>query len=104
MAKKHKTNKSQAIRDYFKANRKASAKEVTEALGKQGIVVTEGLVYNIKGKIRGRKRRRIATASIQARGGKSGTIDAIKLIQEVKTLAEKAGGMKRLKELLEILG
>lgn len=101
---KSKTNKSQAIRDYLRTHRRAKAKTVVEALGKDGITVNEGLVYAAKRKVRSKRKRRLAAAAIQARPGMNGTIDAIKLIQEVKTLAEKAGGMKKLKELLELLG
>lgn len=37
---KSKTNRSAAIRDYFKAHRKAKAQEVVDALAKEGIQVT----------------------------------------------------------------
>ena len=48
MAEKPEINKSQAIRDYFKANPKAKAQEVVDALAKKGITVTVGLVNNVK--------------------------------------------------------
>ena len=41
-------NKSQAIRDFFKSNPKAKTQEVVDALAKQGITVTTGLVTNVK--------------------------------------------------------
>ena len=41
-------NKSEAIRDYYKANPKAKTSEVIDALGKKGITVTTGLVTNVK--------------------------------------------------------
>ena len=40
MAKTNGVNKSQAIRDFFKANKKAKTQEVVAALAKQGITVT----------------------------------------------------------------
>ena len=40
MAKEHGTSKSQAVRNYLKTHRKATNKEVSEALGKQGVEVT----------------------------------------------------------------
>ena len=43
-------NKSQAIRDYYKANPNAKAKEVVEALAKEDITVTIGLVTTVKSK------------------------------------------------------
>ena len=41
-------NKSEAIRNYYKSNPKAKTKEVVDALAKQGITVTTGLVTNVK--------------------------------------------------------
>lgn len=41
-------SKSQAVRDYFKANPDASAKAVKEALAKDGVSVSEGLVNKVK--------------------------------------------------------
>ena len=48
MAEKPEINKSQAIRDYYKANPKAKAQEVVDALGKKGITVTTNLVSTVK--------------------------------------------------------
>ena len=50
MAEKPEINKSQAIRDYYKSNPNAKAKEVVDALAKQGITVTVGLVTTVKSK------------------------------------------------------
>jgi hypothetical protein len=50
--------KSQAIRDYFKKNPKAPAKEVVTALAKEGFTVTEGLVYMVKGKLKLTQKRK----------------------------------------------
>ena len=43
-------NKSQAIRDYFKANKKAKTQEVIDTLAKKGITVTPNLVTTVKSK------------------------------------------------------
>ncbi len=43
-------NKSQAIRDYYKANPKAKAKDVVDALGKKGTSVSLSLVTTVKSK------------------------------------------------------
>jgi hypothetical protein len=48
MAEKPEVNRSQAIRDYFTANPKATTQEVVDALAKQGITVTTGLVRTIR--------------------------------------------------------
>ena len=54
--KKPEVNRSQAIRDYLKANRKATAQDVVDALAKKGITVTVGLVTNVKSKSKKRRR------------------------------------------------
>jgi len=41
MAEKPEVNKSQAIRDVFKANPKATTQEVIDALAKKGITVIQ---------------------------------------------------------------
>ena len=43
-------NKSEAIRDYYKLNPKATAQEVVDALAKKGITVAANLVNTVKSK------------------------------------------------------
>jgi len=52
---KPEVNKSQSIRDYFKQNPAAHAKEVVTALAEKGITVTESHVYVVKGKMKEKK-------------------------------------------------
>ena len=60
--KKSGVNKSQSIRDHLKVNPSATPNEIIEALGKQGIKVSPGLVSTVKstkkktGKKKGAKR------------------------------------------------
>lgn len=48
MAKSNGVNKSQAIREFFKANPKAKTQEVVDALAKRGIMTTANYVSNLK--------------------------------------------------------
>jgi hypothetical protein len=106
---KAKINLSGAIRDYFTANPKSSAKEVVTGLGEKGIKVKEGLVYAVKGSMKEKKRRkkRVVKAALAAAAPSSnGAVskpDAITMIREAKALAEKAGGYANLKELVDAL-
>jgi 6-phosphogluconate dehydrogenase len=59
-------NKSQAIRDYFKAHKKAKAQEVVDALAKKGITTTTNYVSNLKAK---HNKRRRAVRKVVAKGG-----------------------------------
>jgi hypothetical protein len=66
MAGKQKVNKTQTVREYLKANRKASNQEVVEALAKKGITITTNYVANIKAT--SKKRRRAVRAVVAKRG------------------------------------
>jgi hypothetical protein len=66
MAKKSEVNKSQAVREFLKANRKAKNQEVVAALAQKGITITANYVGNIKAT--SNKRRR-AMRNVAAKGG-----------------------------------
>ena len=66
MAKKNEVNKAQAVREYFKANRKAKNQEVVDAFAKKGITITANYVGNIKAT---HNKRRRAVRSVVAKGG-----------------------------------
>lgn len=110
MAKTKGSNKSQSIRDYLTANPEAKAKDVVEALGKNGVKVNDGLVYAVKGAMKEKKQRkkRVAKAAMAASSkassnGQANKTDAITLIRDVKDLAGRAGGYERLKDLVDAL-
>jgi hypothetical protein len=100
--KKGSLNKSQAIRDYLEHNPRAKSKDVAAALSAKGIKVSQNLVYLIKSKSKARKRRAKRQKAIAA-GRAAGNGNAVQLIMDVRHLAHKAGGMRRLKELVDIL-
>ena len=102
--KRNGVNKSEEIRQLYKANPSLKAKEVIATLANKGIEVQEGLVYLIKGKILGRKGRRRKAQKFVARVSQTtGTADAVATILKVKALADQVGGMKRLKALIDVL-
>ena len=105
MAKrKNGVNKSEEIRQLYKANPKLKAKEVIATLNEKGISVTEGLVYLIKGKILGRKGRRKRAQKIVANVARTtGNADALSTVLKVKSLADQVGGMKKLKALIDAI-
>jgi len=102
MAKKSKANgvnKSQAIRDALGENPKAGSKEIVARLAEKGIKVSATLVYYIKSKARRAKRqqKRLAANSVTRNGS------AVEVVLGVKTLAREVGGMKQLKQLVDVL-
>ena len=66
MAKKGEVNKTQAVREYLKANRKAKNQAVVEALAKKGITITTNYVGNIKATHNKRQR---SARRVVAKGG-----------------------------------
>jgi hypothetical protein len=66
MAKAQGKNKSQAVRDYHKNHPKAANKEISEALAKQGVMVSPRHVANIKAKAK--TRHKAASAVVSRRG------------------------------------
>ena len=66
MAKKPEVNKTQAVREFLKANKKAKNAEVVAALAKNGITITANYVGNIKATHNKRNR---AVRKVVAKGG-----------------------------------
>src|SRR5262245_25043365 len=103
MAKRKGASKSQAIRDMLAANPKATVREIVDAMAKKGVKVSPNLVYVLKTKGKA-KRRKMKRQKAVAASTNAGHSNPVGLIMDVRHLAVKAGGMKRLKELVDILG
>lgn len=97
-------NKSEAIRQVLKENRKLSVKEVVATLGEKGIEIKPNLVYFIKGKIRGNRGRRRRIRNDVANAVASNAIaDPLTAVRKVKALALEVGGLRKLQALVEAL-
>ncbi len=95
---KRKVNKSQEIRDYFKQNPTASAKEVVKAMAKKRIVVSLATVANVKSKSgltkkrRGRPGRPSGKKTVRRNGKVSAaSSDSFAILIEAKKLRMMAG-------------
>ena len=89
--------KSQAIRDYLAANKRAKAAEVVAALAEKGLTVTATSVYNLKARKRMGKRRRKAEATGQVVG-----LSITNLIA-AKKLVDAVGGVDQAREAINAL-
>lgn len=98
MAKKPEVNKSQAIRDFFATNKKATTAEVIEALAKQGITVTTGLVTTVKSKLIGRKKRRKKVKEVVAAVAPTGI--GVKEIKMALSFIKAIGSVQAAKQAL----
>ena len=95
-------NKSQAIRDTLQSNPGLKSKEVVAALAGKGIDVSENLVYLVKAKSNQRKRRKKREMAAEISRGLP-SADPVKLIIKLKEFAQETGGMKQLKQLVDVL-
>jgi hypothetical protein len=91
-----KVNKSAAIRDMIEQNPRAKSKEIVRLLAEKGLKVQPTLVYYIRSrekhlKRRGKHQRAVSTGS------------PLQLLIKVKALSKEAGGMRNLKQLVDIL-
>ena len=66
MAKNEKVNKTHAVKEYLKANKKAKNQEVVDALAKKGITISANYVATIKTT---HNKRRRAARKVVAKGG-----------------------------------
>ncbi len=99
-------NKSEEIRKLLRENPEIKAKEVVDTLAGRGIAVKPGLFYLIKGKMsvkKGRKKRGPREKVAAAADGSRST-NPVTLVLNIKKLAEEAGGMAKLKQLIEAIG
>lgn len=90
-------SKSQAIRDYLTANKKAKASEVVSALAEQGVTVSAAAVYNLKARKSMGKKRSKARA-----GGQAVTLSITHLLA-AKKLVDEVGGVAQAKEAIDAL-
>ena len=90
MATKEKVNKTQAVRDFIKANPEAKNKEVSESLTKSGIKVSPNYVAGIRGKMKTRRKKvkRAVKTVVASRGV------GIPEIKAAFALMKLAGGVK----------
>lgn len=95
-------NKSQAIRNLLATDPRADSKSVIAQLGEKGVRVSPTMVYYVRSKLKHAqqkaKRERVAETS---RG--SGVANPVELVLRVKDLAREVGGIRHLKQLVDLL-
>jgi DNA-binding winged helix-turn-helix (wHTH) protein len=99
---KPKTNKSAAVREILGKDRNTPTKEIIATLAQRGIKVHPHLVYIIKSKMRAKRGRQKRERALE-NGRQMGIANPVDLILEVRQLSEKAGGLKHLKKLVDVL-
>ena len=92
-----KVNKSQVIREILAADPKADYKTVVERAAEKGAKVSQTMVYYVRSKL-GQAARKAKRAQSAAN-----TRSPVELVGRVKKLASEVGGMKQLKQLVDLL-
>ncbi|MBX7104642.1 MAG: hypothetical protein K1X57_11210 [Gemmataceae bacterium] len=86
------------VRGVLEKDPKMTATAVVKTLSESGVKVTPGFVYYVKNKAskarRKAKREKAATAM--------GSMDSVQLILKVRALAAECGGIRKLKQLVDI--
>jgi hypothetical protein len=95
-------NKSAAIREILAKDLKTPTKEIIAILGQQGVKVKPHLVYLMKSQLKAKRRKQKREMAL-ANGRQLGIANPVELIQEVRRLSERAGGIKHLKKLVDVL-
>ncbi len=103
-----KVNKSAAVRDILTQNPDTPVKDIMDQMASKGMKVTPNLVYFLRAKMRAGKRKKArqkAVAALSSGNGAShgGSSNAVEVVWKLKLLAGEVGGLKKLKELTEIL-
>jgi hypothetical protein len=91
-----KVNKSQAIRELFIEDPKMESKTVISRLGDKGVKVSPTMVYYIRSKMKQAKRK-------EKRARVAASPNPVELVLRVKNLAREVGGIKHLKQLVDLL-
>jgi hypothetical protein len=91
-----KVNKSQAIRELFTLDPKMDSKTVIARLAEKGIKVSATMVYYVRSKMKIAKRK-------EKRARVAATNNPVELVLRVKDLARELGGIKQLKQLVDLL-
>lgn len=93
-------NKSEEIRKMLAESPQMKSGEIIAQLSVKGIKVAPSLVYMVKSQLK-RKQRRQKREQVATASRAMGIVNPVDLILKVKSLAGEAGGIKRLKQLVD---
>ena len=95
-------NKSVAVKEILAKNPKAKVSEVISTLAGQGVKVSYTYVYALKSKGKAKKRKEKREKAV-ATSNSLGVLDPVDLIRQVKNLALRTGGLRNLRQLVDVL-
>jgi len=95
-------HRSAAIREMLAQHPHSTSTEIVSLLKEKGIKVNPHLVYYVKGRLRKAKRVQKRQHALEA-SRQIGNADPVALVLKVKSLAHDAGGIQKLKQLVDAL-
>jgi hypothetical protein len=95
-------NKSAAVRDILARNPSLAVSDIVRMLNQRGIQIHPNLVYLIKSKAKAKGQIPETPRPFEESREMEST-SPVELILETRKLAEKAGGIGQLKQLVEVL-
>jgi hypothetical protein len=95
-------NKSAAVRAILDRNPKTPVKEIVSTLAAQGVTVSANYAYMLKSKAKARRRVAMRQKALAVSAGIPAA-DPVALVREVRQLAARAGGLRPLKQLVDVL-
>src|SRR5438128_283604 len=95
-------NKSAEIRKALAENPKAKSSDIIDALAAKGIKVAKSLIYMVKSQMK-RKKRRLKREEVATTSKALGITNPVDLILKVKAIAGEAGGIRKLKQLIDVM-
>ncbi len=99
-------SKADAVRAVLTKHPGTPAKEVVSTLAGQGIQVSENYVYMLKSSSKSKAAKPAAPRATRPQptaASSAGAASPFDLIRDVKKLAERAGGLDTLKDLVDVL-
>jgi hypothetical protein len=93
--------KSAAIRELLTQDPKMPVNDVVATLAGRNVKVNSNLVYYVKGRMKTHQRRQQRRQAAEA-GQRFGD-DPVAMVRRVKALADQVGGIKNLKQLVDLL-
>ena len=95
-------NKSAAVRELLSQSPNMPTRDVVATLAQRGIRIHANLVYLIKSKAKASRRKAKRQQATQ-NGVALGIANPVQLVLEVRQIAAKAGGIRHLKQLVDVL-
>jgi hypothetical protein len=97
-----KVNKSQAIRDLFAQNPQMDSKTVIDRLAEGGVKVSPTMVYYVRSKLK-QAQRKVRRERVAETSRLTAAKNPVELVLRVKDLAREVGGIRNLKQLVDLL-